>query len=122
MESRISKEKFVKIIKMLKRKDEAECRMNDILSEYDDVYCDGIIPIDSTASIVVELLEMLLNLNVDKNYGSTLSWWMYEQDFGESFTVGALTYTDKDGNEVAPDLSTPEQLYDYLVSEGSENA
>ena len=57
----------------------------------------------SHESTVVKLLE---NMFCDTG---TLSWWLYELDYGKNFKIGDLT-----DNGVDIDISTPDKLYDYL--------
>ena len=41
-----------------------------------------------------------------------IDYFCWEIDFGESYTDGCVT--DEKGNTI--DISTPEKLYDYIVS------
>lgn len=59
----------------------------------------------SHENIVVKLLE---NMFEDKD--NTISWWLYENDYGRKFKMGSFSV-----NDVDIDLTTPEKLYDYLV-------
>lgn len=56
-------------------------------------------------TIVVKLLENMFN-DTD-----ILSWWIYELDYGKYFSIGDL---EDNGKQI--DLTTPEKLYDYLIS------
>lgn len=55
-------------------------------------------------TIVVELLKNIFN---DKD---TISWWLYECNYGRDFSLG-----DLEVNGIEINLSTAEKLYDYLV-------
>ena len=55
------------------------------------------------------LMESMFN---DKN---TISWWLYECNYGRDFSLGDL---EVDGVEI--DLTTSEKLYDYLIKEMEE--
>lgn len=65
----------------------------------------------SHENIVVKLLE---NMFEDKD--NTISWWLYENDYGRKFKVGSFSV-----NGVDIDLTTPEKLYDYLVEVGKND-
>ena len=53
-------------------------------------------------------MEKQLNKIFDDT--DTLSWWLYECNYGRDFKIG-----DLEDNGVKVDLTTPEKLYDYLV-------
>ena len=114
-----TKEEFLKCMNYIIRKDEAESKMCSIMSEYSDVYIDGILPIDAGVGIIIDLLEKLFELPVDEMYGTTLSWWMYEKDYGKNFKVIDLEYTNipEDHKLRKPDLSSLDNLYDCLMLE-----
>lgn len=104
----ISKEKFVEIINRLKGYTELQNKINDLFRDnIDNKEMDfmnaGSICIGHE-TIVVKLLENIFN-NKD-----TISWWIYECNYGRDFSLGDL---EVDGIEI--DLSTAEKLYDYLI-------
>ena len=65
----------------------------------------------SHETVVVKLLE---NMFEDKD--NTISWWIYEKDYGRNYKIGDMSV-----NDVGIDLTTPEKLYDYLIKEYEEN-
>lgn len=104
----ISKDKFVEIINRLKNYNNLQDKINDLFKEnIDNKEMDfmnaGSICIGHE-SVVIELLENMFN---DKD---TISWWVYECNYGRDFSLGDL---EVDGIEI--DLSTAEKLYDYLI-------
>ena len=104
------KDKFVEIINRLKNYNNLQDKINDLFKEnIDNKEMDfmnaGSICIGHE-SVVVELLENMFN---DKD---TISWWLYECNYGRDFSLGDL---EVDGIEI--DLSTAEKLYDYLIKE-----
>jgi hypothetical protein len=106
----ISKDKFVEIINRLKNYNNLQDKINDLFKEnIDNKEMDfmnaGSICIGHE-TIVVKLLENIFN---DKD---TISWWIYECNYGRDFSLGDL---EVDGIEI--DLSTAEKLYDYLIKE-----
>lgn len=111
----ISKEEFVKIIKRLKDYNDLQDNINELFrdnidnQEMDFMNAGSICVGHET--IVVELLENIFN---DKD---TISWWLYECNYGRDFSLGDL---EVDG--VGIDLTTPEKLYDYLIKEMEEKS
>lgn len=104
----ISKEEFIKIIKRLKDYNDLQDKIqklfeNNIDNKEMDFMNAGSICVGHE-TIVLKLLENMFN---DKD---TISWWLYECNYGRDFSLGDL---EVDGVEI--DLSTPEKLYDYLV-------
>lgn len=106
----ISKKEFVEIIERLKNYNDLQDKIDDLFkSNIDNKEMDfmnaGSICIGHE-TIVVRLLENIFN---DKD---TISWWLYECNYGRDFSLG-----DLEVNGVAIDLSTAEKLYDYLIKE-----
>ena len=106
----ISKKEFVEIIERLKNYNDLQDKIDDLFkSNIDNKEMDfmnaGSICIGHE-TIVVKLLENIFN---DKD---TISWWLYECNYGRDFSLGDL---EVDGIEI--DLSTAEKLYDYLIKE-----
>ena len=106
----ISKEKFVEIINRLKNYNELQDKIDELFKDNIDNRENDFINAASICigheSVVIELLENMFN---DKD---TISWWIYECNYGRDFSLGDL---EVDGIEI--DLSTAEKLYDYLIKE-----
>lgn len=106
----ITKKEFVEIIERLKNYNDLQDKIDDLFkSNIDNKEMDfmnaGSICIGHE-TIVVKLLENIFN---DKD---TISWWIYECNYGRDFSLG-----DLEVNGVEIDLSTAEKLYDYLIKE-----
>lgn len=104
----ITKQEFVNIINRLRSYNDLQDKIDDLFKEnIDNKEADfmnaGSICIGHE-TIVVKLLENMFN---DKG---TISWWLYECNYGRDFSLG-----DLEVNGVEIDLSTVEKLYDYLV-------
>ena len=104
----ITKQEFVDIINRLKDYNDLQNKIDKLFEEnIDNREMDfmnaGSICIGHE-TIVVKLLENMFN---DKD---TISWWIYECNYGRDFSLGDL---EVDGVEI--DLTTAEKLYDYLV-------
>lgn len=106
----ITKNKFVKIINRLREVDDFVNETNNRARKLEDAIISDFFNASSLSisheDIVVELLKDIFHLE----YDDTLSWWLYERDYGREFEIGDLTV---EGKEI--DLSTPEKLYDYLL-------
>ena len=109
----ITKQEFVKIINRLRDYNDLQHKIQDLFrdnidnKEMDFINAGSICVGHET--IVVKLLENMFN---DKN---TISWWLYECNYGRDFSLGDL---EVDGVEI--DLTTSEKLYDYLIKEMEE--
>ena len=106
----ITKQEFVNIINRLRSYNDLQDKIDDLFKEnIDNKEADfmnaGSICIGHE-TIVVKLLENMFN---DKD---TISWWIYECNYGRDFSLG-----DLEVNGVEIDLSTAEKLYDYLIKE-----
>ena len=99
----IDKQTFIKIITKLKEYMERVSKIEDTLN------C--VFNFSTLDDVVVELLEKLTNAEVDQVYSSTLSWWIYDLNFGKDWEPDSLIV---DGESI--DLSTAEKLYDFLTT------
>lgn len=105
----ISKEDFVNTINKLKRCIDKEDNIDDILQKF-DIYLDD--DSEKLYDTVIHLLEILTGVIVDEEFGSDISYFCWDLDFGRDYEPGMIT--DKEGNDI--DFSTAESLYDYLTS------
>lgn len=106
----ITKQEFVDIIEKLKQVNDFVDETNKKARELNDAIISDFYNTSSLSisheTIVVKLLENMFN---DKG---TISWWLYECNYGRDFSLG-----DLEVNGVEIDLSTVEKLYDYLVQD-----
>lgn len=106
----ITKKEFVEIINRLKEvNDFVETTNNNARKLHDAIVSDFFNASNlmiTHEGIVVKLLREMFNLQKD----DTLTWWLYEKDYGRKFKMGDFTI-----DEVDIDLTTTEKLYDYLV-------
>ncbi len=111
----LSKKKFVEIIEKLRKVNDFVDEVNNKARQLDDAIISDFFNASSLSisheNIVVELLEEMFNAD------DTLSWWLYDLDYGRKYEDGCIQ--DKEGNNI--DLSTVEKLYDYLIKEQGEN-
>ena len=106
----ISKKEFVEIINKLRKVNDFVDETNKKARELDDAIISDFYNTMSLSisheNIVVELLENMFN---DKE---TISWWLYELDYGRKYGEYCIT---ENGKPI--DLSTADKLYDYLTKE-----
>lgn len=69
----------------------------------------------SLQDTLIDVLAKSMNLPTNKYYGNTISWWIYENDFGKKHLE---IYENK---KIFP-VNTVEELYDLCVREGKQNA
>ena len=105
----ISKQKFIEIINTLKEVHDFVDATNTKARQLKDAINSDFFNASSLSisheTIVVELLEKIFD------DGDTLSWWIYELDYGRKYEKGCIT--EENGDFI--DVSTPEKLYDYLI-------
>lgn len=104
----INKQRFCEIIKRLKDYTDLQDKINELFkNQIDNREMDfmnaGSICIGHE-SVVIELLENMFETDM-------VSWWIYETDFGRTFSLGDV----EEGDGYKPDLSTASKLYDYLI-------
>lgn len=108
----VSKEEFVKIINRLRDYSDLQDKINGLFSkdinnaEMDFMNAGSICIGHET--VVVKLLEDMFDDDI-------ISWWIYECDYGRTFSIGDLEVKDK-----KIDLTSADKLYDYLVKEREE--
>ena len=103
----ITKEQFVHYINFIKERKEKEDIFNEFFTEEfeDSIFY----PYSRYETELVNLLEVIFE-DVDNNIG----YFIYELDFGR-LDFANECITNEDGTTVS--LTTPEELYDYLVKE-----
>lgn len=116
----ISKEPFIKymsdIYDLFKTQEDIDdcCKGHPLLH-------DCSINILSPVTTMVSLLESHFYTEkfLSTTKETTLSWWIYDREFGKKFKIGDLIDPDLPESDSyhKPDLSTLPKLYDYLVYE-----
>lgn len=105
----ISKQTFVKIINVMRDREDLVVKLNDIIRDYKvtlhDDFLDGNALVIGGEEEILELLEILM-----RDTCGDISYFMWEIDFGRDYEPGCITHDDKN-----IDLSSADKLYDYLV-------
>ena len=105
----ISKKNFCKIIRDIQKMQEINDQLyetvkNTAMADFPPHVCDY-------ADHVIDVLSIMF-----RDPGEWISYFIYDLDFGKDYTEGCVT--DEFNKNI--DLSTSENLYDYLVSELEE--
>ena len=106
----MSKELFLKAINEVQKAWDYQEGLNDY---FRNSGVDGYVFQPDCGDVTVELLEAAMGLDVDETTGYTVvSLFCYEYEFGRKFKMGDFV----DGG-VEVDLSTAENLWEYLTKE-----
>ncbi len=107
----LTKAEFVDIMNRLKEAtilvDKVEELFRNSRENLECDFCNGAGLQISHEGIVVKLLEKLM-----KDCGGTISYFIYELDYGKEYQAGCMS--DENGDI---DISTSEKVYDYLMLE-----
>ena len=105
----LTKQQFVHYINFMKERWEAEQKLNEAFSEEfeDSIFY-------PYSRYETELLHLLQTAMQDAESDSAIDYFIYELDFGER-DIAKEAIEEADGTVVP--LTTPEELYDYLVKE-----
>lgn len=109
MKKILSKEEFVKYINKIKEVNEGWSKFYDLL----DTWPGG----EDKLSLIVEctdLLSFIMSDEVDPKFGTYISWFCWETDFGQDDRYNKIFIT-KNSEEEEIIIDTPEKLYDLLV-------
>ena len=105
---KLSKERFCDIIKQLQAASDLKDKIEHLIFSEVDVESDFLsgygMSIDH-AGLCVELLEMIMG-----DEDGTISWWIWEMDFGRECDEDSLSVGGK-----PIDVSTAEKLYNFLI-------
>lgn len=107
----LTKQDFVEILDRLRKATELVDKVEELFrgnrENLECDFCNGAGLQISHEGIVVKLLEKLMQ----DSFGN-ISYFIYELDYGREYQEGCVS--DKNGNI---DISTPEKLYDFLMTE-----
>ncbi len=109
----IERNEFVQIINRLEERDNVVDKVNKIFrNTTDSVMSDSM----NAASLMICHEDIVINL-LEKIFDDKeiISWWLYEKNYGKNFKMGDF---EVDGQQI--DLTTAENLYDYLLKEKNE--
>lgn len=112
----LTKEEFCEYINFIKARIEAEYKINDLFTEE---FTDSIfMPYGKCIDKIVSLLSKIMRCEDIDAYGTTdIDYFIYELDFGKKWPEYSV-YNEQ-GTPIP--MSTPEELYDYLIEEYFED-
>lgn len=118
---RLSKEEFMRYMYFIKKQNDFDNAYNDFFRKNRDIVGDAEAPMSQSTGYIVELLEEIMNLPKDDYDYTTLSWWIFDLDFGKEFVKGYMENCNLPENHEYryPDLSDLDKLYDYLIWESN---
>ena len=90
----------------------------DKLMNLNSSFCFGIVEEYSLQDELITLLEKSMNIPCHPSFGSTISWWVYETEFGRNHPN--IDIRTKKGKKQYY-LDTVEKLYDFCVEESKQN-
>lgn len=112
----LTKKEFIEIINRLKATRDTIENINNILrNSRDSIEADFV----DASSLMVCHEDLVIKLLDNMFDTDMVSYWIYELDYGETFKMGYVSY-EENGKIVAPDLSSAEKLYDYLIENKGE--
>lgn len=63
---------------------------------------------------LIDVISVSMGLETNEYYGSTISWWVYETNFGKKNNIVVF-------NNKTMKVDTIDKLYDLCVKEGQQN-
>lgn len=108
------KEKFCRDIATLRKCVKFDDEVRELARKYGIDFCET--GVSTLAYLVAEYMERVFGCYEGIGDGGDISFFCFEEDFGEDWRSGDVTDVDEDGNVVDIDFSTSEKLYDYLIN------
>lgn len=111
----VSKKEFCEIMKRIEDGYKLQDSIDDLFKNYIDNrerdFCNAGSICIMLETPLIKVLETMFTPDDAEAVDDTISWWIYETEFGKCFEIGNIVESDG----TMPDLSTAEKLYDYLV-------
>lgn len=103
----IDKKEFLQAIKNIQKHDERLDKLRKIAP----TLTIGIVNlIENLQDTAIRLLELNCELDPDIDYGTEISWWIYETDFGKKKSMNKIWIGKKEYQ-----INTAEDLYDFIT-------
>ena len=110
----ISKELFIETLLAIQKGLEQRNQIDKALSQFSDSFVITNIG-DDWLNALIKLLENAVDDEVSPKYGSTITWWLYENVTPKSIYLQPMHPKNTTGEELEITLETPEQLYEYFL-------
>ena len=111
---KISRELFVETLEAIKKGLEQRNQVDKAFSQFSDSYFISNIGNDWLDALT-KLLEDTVGDEVLPKYGSTITWWLYEDVTPKVIYLQPEHPKNTTGEELEISVETPEQLYDYFL-------
>jgi hypothetical protein len=111
---KISRELFIETLEAIQKGLEQRDQVDKALSQFSDSFVITNIG-DDWLNALVKLLEDAVGDEVSPKYGSTITWWLYENVVPKSIYLQSMHPKNRLGKELEIPVETPEQLYDYFL-------
>ena len=108
----VSKEQFVDILKKYKKS-------TDKLWKLPNQYLRLAILDYSVNGLFLDTLALAVGDIIDDMYGSHISWWVYETNYGKNKSMTTVTIKCN-GKSKKYKLDTAEKLYDFIVEQNKK--
>lgn len=103
----ISKEEFLKAIKTI---EDYDIKLDAIRVISPGLSLGIVELIERVQDTYIRLLELNCELDTNIDYGTEISWWIYETDFGRKKDMNKIYIGKKEYQ-----INTAEDLYDFIV-------
>ena len=113
---KISEELFVESLEAIKRGLEQRSAFDDALEKFSDSYVTMNVGSDWLET-ATRLLEDAVGDDPNEKYGSTISWWLYE-NVEKVIYIQPEHKKNSTGVEIEVKVETPQELYQYFKEYG----
>lgn len=111
---KISKELFVATLNAIKEGHDEQMEFDKAMSKFSDGYFISTIG-NKWLNALIALLEDSVGDEVSRKYGSTISWWLYEDTVIDKIIYLSAEHPNNNtGKELEIKVNTPEELYTYF--------
>ena len=112
----LNKKDFIRAINLIEINDNKINRLNEVNRDASLFVIDYCLKDE-----MIELLETSMEITPDENYGSIISWYIYDNKCGKENLKAYIS--DKNGKSIKYTINTPEKLYNYILKckENKEN-
>lgn len=111
---KISRELFVETLEAIKKGLEQRNQVDKAFSQFSDSYFISNIGNDWLDALT-KLLEDAVGDEVSPKYGSTITWWLYEDITPKVIYLQSEHPKNTTGEELEIPVETSEQLYEYFL-------
>lgn len=112
----LNKKDFIRAINLIEINDNKINKLNEVNRDASLFVIDYCLKDE-----MIELLETAMEIIPDENYGSIISWYIYDNNYGKENLK--VYINNKNGKNIKYVINTPEKLYNYILKckENKEN-